>query len=66
MKSYVTEGQIRLVGKAWEIRRYLKIMLDAAGQNTTLSSYTSGMPTPQQRKPQENTPHPRVIPFPLK
>ncbi len=27
MKTYVGNGQLRLVGKAWEVRQYLKMML---------------------------------------
>jgi hypothetical protein len=39
MKSYVTEDQYRLVGKAWEIRHQLKRMTKEASPGQTLGDY---------------------------
>jgi hypothetical protein len=39
MKTYTTDTQIRLVGKAWEIRRYLKMALQRTDRSLLLSDY---------------------------
>lgn len=64
MKSYVTERQIRLVGKAWEIKRQLQLMLQQGGHTTTLMDYAAGAHNQQPRKSLGNTPGPQIIPFP--
>ncbi|MCZ8520616.1 MULTISPECIES: Z-ring formation inhibitor MciZ [Paenibacillus] len=42
MKSYVTEQQLRLVGKAWEIRKYLQRALERAAADVPLASILDG------------------------
>lgn len=46
MKSYVAERQIRLVGKGWEIREWLRRERRAAGNDAmlleTLARYSIG------------------------
>lgn len=42
MKTYTTESQIRLVGKVWEIRRYLKMALQRTDGHLLLSDYLNG------------------------
>lgn len=37
MKSYVTERQLRLVGKAWEIREWLRQQRRALGNDAVLT-----------------------------
>lgn len=64
MKSYVAESQFRLVGKAWEIKRQLRLMLQQGGQSITLIDYLAGLHSPQQRKPLGNKQGPAIIPFP--
>lgn len=64
MKSYVTERQIRLVGKAWEIKRQLQLMLQQGGHQITLMDYTAGLHNPQQHKSLGNMQGPLVLPFP--
>lgn len=64
MKSYVAERQIRLVGKAWEVKRQLQLMLQQGGPNITLMDYTAGLHNPQQRKHLGNKQGPAIIPFP--
>jgi hypothetical protein len=39
MKSYASEQQLRLVGKAWEIRLHLRALLAQGGQEQKLSDY---------------------------
>ncbi len=41
MKSYVTDRQIRLVGKAWEIKRQLQLMLQQGGNYNYISGLCS-------------------------
>ncbi|WP_407872117.1 Z-ring formation inhibitor MciZ [Paenibacillus sp. P36] len=50
MKSYIAEKQIRLVGKAWEVKRHLQLMLKQGGPNITLMDYAAGLHNPPQRK----------------
>ncbi|WP_426453448.1 Z-ring formation inhibitor MciZ [Paenibacillus sp. S-38] len=42
MKSYVTEQQLRLVGKAWEIRKYLQRALERAAADVPLAALLDG------------------------
>ncbi|TMV51372.1 Z-ring formation inhibitor MciZ [Paenibacillus mesophilus] len=74
MKSYVTEKQIRMVGKGWEIREQLRKMSGVAGSGP--SELAALLPTlihtPERAKPQSapqrippyRTKDRRVIPFP--
>lgn len=39
MKTYMNGQQLKLVGKAWEIRHYLRIMIDQGGNDLLLSDY---------------------------
>lgn len=64
MKSYVTERQIRLVGKAWEIKHHLKLMLQQGGNSITLMDYVIGMHSPQPHKSLDKKQGPQLIPFP--
>jgi len=51
MKSYVTDNQIRLVGKAWEIKRHLQVLLKQAGKDVSLSEYARSTQTLQPHRP---------------
>ena len=64
MKSYITDRQIRLVGKAWEIKRQLQLMLQQGGHKITLADYVSGLHSPQPHKSLGNKQGPAIIPFP--
>ncbi|WP_084159952.1 Z-ring formation inhibitor MciZ [Paenibacillus alginolyticus] len=64
MKSYVTDRQIRLVGKAWEIKRQLQLMLQQGGHTITLVDYVSGLHNQQQHKSFGNKLGPAIVPFP--
>ncbi|SDO08285.1 Protein of unknown function [Paenibacillus sp. yr247] len=64
MKSYVTDRQIRLVGKAWEIKRQLQLMLQQGGSNITLMDYVIGLRNPQPHKSLEKKQGLGIIPFP--
>ncbi|MBD0380675.1 Z-ring formation inhibitor MciZ [Paenibacillus sedimenti] len=64
MKSYVTDRQIRLVGKAWEIKRHLQVLLQQAGKDVKLIDYARSLPTPLLHKPFEKKQGPHIIPFP--
>ncbi|ALS22766.1 Z-ring formation inhibitor MciZ [Paenibacillus naphthalenovorans] len=39
MKTYVGNGQLRLVGKAWEVRQYLKMMLGTLSADQPLTAF---------------------------
>jgi hypothetical protein len=41
MKSYTSEQQIRLVGKVWEIKRYLNKALQNSGGKLKFTDYLS-------------------------
>lgn len=45
MKTYVTLHQLRLVGKGWEIRRYLQDALRQTARNVRLTDYLEGNPS---------------------
>lgn len=74
MKSYITDRQIQLVGKAWEIRHMLRLLLKQVPEKQiTLQEYLStlkvhpsnnSMPPVPQNKPLEKNQGPRIIPFP--
>lgn len=74
MKSYVTETQLRLVGKGWEIRRHLRGMTGSAGDGRIELAvllpkliHADEHAKPQAappRIPSKKTPDRRVIPFP--
>ncbi|MNL85080.1 hypothetical protein D3C87_2132660 [compost metagenome] len=64
MKSYVTDHQIRLVGKAWEVKRCLHVMLQNVNKEVTLRDYVNQMLTKQPLL--GNMQDPQVIPFPSK
>ncbi|CAG7641974.1 Z-ring formation inhibitor MciZ [Paenibacillus allorhizosphaerae] len=42
MKTYYASNHIRLVGKAREIKNYIKSMLQTAPENMTLSEFMQG------------------------
>jgi hypothetical protein len=42
MKSYTAEQQIRLVGKAWEIKRYLNQAAQKTNEELKFSEFLSG------------------------
>ncbi|SCW27348.1 Protein of unknown function [Paenibacillus tianmuensis] len=42
MKTYVNAGQLRLVGKGWEIRNYLKMALDRVPPDVPLATFLDG------------------------
>lgn len=64
MKSYVTDRQIRLVGKAWEVKRQLQLMLQQGGNHVTLVDYVTDIHTQQPHKRLGNKRGPEIIPFP--
>jgi hypothetical protein len=41
MKTYVSDKQISLVGRVWEIRRYLKMAQRKLSKDTSLLTYLS-------------------------
>ncbi|REK77321.1 Z-ring formation inhibitor MciZ [Paenibacillus paeoniae] len=43
MKQYIASNHLRLIGKGWEIRHQLQ-KLAAAGDNVSLSRFTSELP----------------------
>ncbi|GAA3405390.1 Z-ring formation inhibitor MciZ [Paenibacillus hodogayensis] len=74
MKSYITETQLRLVGKSWEIRAQLRSMSAAAGSGqdglaALLPKLIDGRQQPTERPappriPSGKTPDRRVVAFP--
>jgi len=70
MKTYITGRQLRLVGKAYEIRWQLKSMLEASvdpGQplSCELQSWMKGPPFPSRNGHQTvASQRSRIIPFP--
>jgi len=75
MKSYVTDKQMRLVGKGWEVRASLRRMCDrAGGGQVRMAELLPQLIGPaergstrsrQRRTPRQKTADRRVIPFPL-
>jgi len=41
MKTYMSEGQIRLVGRVWEIRKFLKLAQQHITSDVSLLEYLS-------------------------
>ncbi|WP_442951612.1 Z-ring formation inhibitor MciZ [Paenibacillus sp. GYB003] len=74
MKSYVTEKQLRMVGKGWEIRERLRQWgaAEGSGQAELAALLAKLTQSPERgktqnerlRKPPYNRPDRRVIPFP--
>jgi len=44
LKKYVAPGKLRLAGKAWEIRRSLRLLAKLHGERSRLSEITSDKP----------------------
>lgn len=65
MKSYVNEKQFRLVGKAWEIKRQLGLMLQEGGPTMTVADYLAGFYKPQNHQAHGLPQTAHIIPFPL-
>ena len=65
MKSYVNEKQFRLVGKAWEIKHQLELMLQQGGPAMTVADYLKGLYTPQKHQAHGLPYSAHIIPFPL-
>jgi hypothetical protein len=63
MKSYVCDNQIRLVGKAWEIKHSLHTIVEQAGGTSRLLDYLSELkvkiPTTMPSKAQK--PHLHLV-----
>lgn len=63
MKSYICDNQIRLVGKAWEIKHSLQTIVEQAGGTSRLLDYLSELkvkiPTPMPSKAQK--PHLHLV-----
>ena len=51
MKTYVTDGQLRLVGKAWEVKEYLKMAMGRVPSGLSLAAFLEGNPAPLKDKP---------------
>lgn len=64
MKSYVSDRQIRLVGKVWEVKRYLQQTLQQADRDLTLLDYVQAKQPRQLHKSLEKKQGPQIIPFP--
>lgn len=47
---YAADGQLRLVGKGWEIRHYLKTLVQQRGVETTLNELVGGSVVKPGRK----------------
>ncbi|MGG1551701.1 Z-ring formation inhibitor MciZ [Paenibacillus ferrarius] len=43
MKSYIGDGQIRIVGKAWEVKHQLHKMMRQAGEGATVAEYIGAL-----------------------
>jgi hypothetical protein len=50
MKSYTAEQQIRLVGKAWEIKRYLNLAAQKSNEELKFTEFLSGQLAYSQQK----------------
>lgn len=73
MKSYVSETQLRMVGKGWEVRERLRKLKESAGGPAELVTLLpqligecgqAGSPCELQRIQPQKTADRRVIPFP--
>jgi len=75
MKSTFTPNQMRLIGKAWEVRHLLRVLVSQAKdrhapltellERRQLVKAKAEMHAQQQHTRRENTTDRRVIPFPL-
>lgn len=65
MKSYVSEKQIRLVGKAWEVKHQLQQMLQQGGPKVTVADYLAGLYIPHKHNTLRNKHMTHALPFPL-
>lgn len=65
MKSYVSDKQIRLVGKAWEVKHQLQLMLQHGDPAITVAQYLQGLCTAQKPASHQHSSRTRIIPFPL-
>ncbi|WP_171630200.1 Z-ring formation inhibitor MciZ [Paenibacillus plantarum] len=61
MKSYVSAKQIRLVGKAWEIKYQLQQMLQQGDPKIPLVDYLAGMYISQKTSSQGPSHKLRII-----
>jgi hypothetical protein len=43
MKSYLAQDQLRIVGKGWEVRQYLRKLTKEKDRDVTLASLLSGL-----------------------
>lgn len=50
MKTYTADRQLRLVGKAWEVREYLKMTLGRVPADVSLASFLEGSLIPLHDK----------------
>ncbi len=73
MKTYVNARQLRLVGKGWEIRSYLKMALDRVSPDVPLAVFLDGTRTgtaatvyPSPRPEGAGTPLPPPYKWPQK
>ncbi|KRE98274.1 hypothetical protein ASG89_04475 [Paenibacillus sp. Soil766] len=62
MKSYVSDKQIRLVGKAWEIKYLLQQMLQHGDPKIPLVDYLIGLYISQKATSHAASPNLRSIP----
>ena len=65
MKSYVSEGQFRLVGKAWEIKFQLNQLIHQYGKAATLSEYLQRSTNPYRPLSQGSSFGVHLAPFTL-
>lgn len=51
MKTYLTQDQLRIVGKGWEVRHYLrKLAKETQSGERTLASLLAGQSHPIERR----------------
>jgi hypothetical protein len=63
MKAYYSDEGLRLCGKAWEVRRSLRALVTAQGENALLSGYLhkrSGSPAARVTRSPGNSKEPRL------
>ncbi|MBP1155165.1 hypothetical protein ACVLD2_000928 [Paenibacillus sp. PvR052] len=56
MKTYSADRQLRLVGKAWEVREYLKMTLGRVSADVSLASFLEGSLTNAKGQAQQPRP----------
>lgn len=49
MKSYLAQDQLRIVGKGWEVRQYLRKLTKETNRDKTLASLLSGLTSQAER-----------------